>query len=368
MEVVPGQIFFSCKEDEGLPAKLVAEKDLWSFPAGHDVKFKCGTYDYTFGGSRARLTTHRLLWLSAAPAKWHALRLDSVASAELTGWGWIRAQKLKIILHSGTEVSMRCDDDPVALGTFLKSLESSITAKGWLQGSYEMPQMGGLQRVIALREQKLQASREGLNEALVDLDSLKQNATKLVETAKRLKGQTAADAGPDQGVDKMLRDCGLLQAGDDKLILEGASLADEVCAVCTQMLQGQGKMGSIVLVHDLFCVVNRRRGTAMVSTDEFMAALRNCSGDKGSLRLQSLGRSGVLGVSLASATKDSRDAELLALIKEEGPLSAARLASLVSLPVSLAQLTLLDAEERAVVCRDDSLEGIKWHRNFFFDY
>eukprot|EP00746_Dinoflagellata_sp_MGD_P082674 gnl/MRDRNA2_/MRDRNA2_32838_c0_seq1.p1 gnl/MRDRNA2_/MRDRNA2_32838_c0~~gnl/MRDRNA2_/MRDRNA2_32838_c0_seq1.p1 ORF type:complete len:365 (-),score=88.37 gnl/MRDRNA2_/MRDRNA2_32838_c0_seq1:21-1115(-) len=364
MESIPGTIFFKCKEEEGLPAKLISEKDLWSFPAGTDVKFKYGKYDYIFGGCRARLTTHRLVWRTAA--NWQALRLDGVASAQLVG-GWIRSKKIQITLCEGTQLSMRCDSDPAALEAFLGYLESAINAKGWLQGSYEVPQMGGLQRVLALREQKLQASREGLNEALVDLDSLKQNATKLVETAKRLKGQTSS-AGSEEGVDKMLRDCGLLQAGDDKLILEGASLSEEVSTVCSQMLQNQTKMGGIVLVHDLFCVVNRRRGTAMVSTDEFMAALRACSGAGGSLRLQSLGRSGVLGVALASATKDSRDAELLALIAEKGPVSAARLASLVDQPVSLAQLTLLDAEERAVVCRDDSLEGIKWHRNFFFDY
>eukprot|EP00913_Durusdinium_trenchii_P014764 g13849.t1 len=97
-------------------------------------------------------------------------------------------------------------------------------------------------------------------------------------------------------------DFGLLQADGSTISMSGGQKKDDIVEdvrkVSTAALEKKGA-GSLLLAHDVFCLVNRARGTALVSPGEVIQALRSCCKPGGPLRMRKLGSVGALAVALA---------------------------------------------------------------------
>merc|ERR1719330_1520714 len=116
-----------------------------------------------------------------------------------------------------------------------------------------------------------------------------------------MKAQASSDGG---GVQQLLEDFGLLGLDGAAAMKGGRGKADveaDVLQVCRAALEKRGGFG-MLLAHDVFCLVNRARGTALVSPEEVMAALRRCGAPGGPLRLRTLGSTGAVAASLARCT------------------------------------------------------------------
>merc|ERR1712232_484354 len=106
----------------------------------------------------------------------------------------------------------------------------------------------------------------------------------------------------------------------------------------------------VLLAHDVYCLVNRARGTALVSPEDVASALRRAA-QRGQLRLRHFGET--LAVALSKSSDADADGLLLeAIIRSPAGLSAPSLAAELGLTTSEAQHLLRDAEDRAVVVRD----------------
>lgn len=314
-------------------------------------------------GTRMRLTSHRLLWYAAAVDGWLTLHLDSVAHAECKQ-GLMRSRRCVVRLSSGVEVSVKCGEDSRA-DELLGKLLGAVNAAGWRAGSYDVASTGGIGKLLARKENQQRNVEETFDVALTDLTALKQHAAQTVAAARQLPTQRP-EGGADAGVQQLLEDFGLLSGPGGKPVATGGpDVESDVLRVCTAALEKRGGLG-MLLAHDAFCLVNRARGTALVSPEEVMAALKRCSRPGQQLRLRAIGSTGAFAVSLAKTSEAEADAQLLQLT-QTGPLDAFRLAAELGLSAAESQYLLRDAEARASLVRDDAPEGVFYYKNFFSD-
>ena len=385
--------FLLCHEDGGLPARLVGESDVRSWLPAEEMMFELDRQDgdelcdevvdiksrfsgrAVHRGCRVRLTTHRLLWRAVGHNSWLALRLDAVEHLESWG-GVLRSLRCMLKLSSGVPVYVKTSSEPVTQDLLLEI--SNAVAKGqWCDGSFQVAAQAGLQRLLNNQASKQQATGATLDVALADLDSLRRHAAEAAKAAKQVVsglskpgGYEGGSSEVDRDVSKLLEDFGLLQADGSTVCMSGGQKQDEIVAdvtkVSTAALDKKGT-GALLLAHDVFCLVNRARGTALVSPEEVIKALRLCCKPGGPLRMRKLGSAGALAVALAKTSDAEMDAPLMQLL-EEAPLSAFRVAMELKITAAQARYLLQDAEKRAVIVRDDAPECVYFYRNFFNDF
>uniref|UniRef100_A0A0G4GHX1 Vacuolar protein-sorting-associated protein 36 n=1 Tax=Chromera velia CCMP2878 TaxID=1169474 RepID=A0A0G4GHX1_9ALVE len=154
-------------------------------------------------------------------------------------------------------------------------------------------------------------------------------------------------------------------------------------------VEGSGSAG-VILLHDLYCLFNRARGTDLISPEDLRAAVDKFedSQSNAGLRLRKM-RGGALAVQLESFDDAAVSRALQRLISEqeeqqkaaakEGEeggseieqtsacmgVTAMQLASLWKVSLPLAQLMLLEAEAGGSLCRDDSISGLYFFPNRF---
>lgn len=75
--------------------------------------------------------------------------------------------------------------------------------------------------------------------------------------------------------------------------------------------------------------------------------------------------SGVKVLKSASLDEHSDIEKLKSLLSEHSSLSAAELSHIFNTTVILARERLLEAEKDGIVCRDDSIEGLRFYPNLF---
>ncbi|VDM70076.1 unnamed protein product [Strongylus vulgaris] len=74
---------------------------------------------------------------------------------------------------------------------------------------------------------------------------------------------------------------------------------------------------------------------------------------------------GVIVLQLKTASVESMVEATTEFVKENGSATASQLAASKGITVILAKERLLAAEEQAMLCRDDSTEGLKFYPNRF---
>merc|ERR1719206_1161049 len=121
---------------------------------------------------------------------------------------------------------------------------------------------------------------------------------------------------------------------------------------------------------DSFCRVNRARGMALLSPEDLLNACKTFDGDHLPIRLHSFaGGTGVTVLQLSSAQVGSEEvlAKTEKSVTEAGGLgvTAEEFARSSGIALVIAKERLLAAEDVGRVCRDDTVEGLKFFPNLF---
>lgn len=331
------QLIYQCTE-----VALQEENDILTCG---DLQIKESDGEY-FSATRCRITSHRVLFVHGS--QWGCCKLVDFTSARFVG-GWLKSKKVVLEATNGGQVSLRIDKIEDAM----QAVTNAINARHWLKGSYEPKALvGGMDRVLELRKRKLADDKEGSSDSLTDLDALKKNAQAMVALTKRV---AAKDSAEENDIQKLLNEYGLQDAKE----LRSESLEEELTKVTLRVVTESNMM----LIEDLYCVFNRLRGTDLVTPHDFMASLTHV-GKGPVLRLRQL--HGALCVQ-RKGVDEEKVAKELSKECEKTPLSAAQVSKLRQVSLRLAQVQLLDAEERGFVCRDDSIEGLVFYHNFFLE-
>ena len=138
------------------------------------------------------------------------------------------------------------------------------------------------------------------------------------------------------------------------------------------------RCGGMLTLTDVYCIYNRARGTDLISPDDLRAA----AGEFMTPTLASLGvvlrvfPSGLVVLQLADFNEEAaahrierlllaRATATATVTRAEPFLTSIDLATQWNVPLPIAQQLLLAAESRLLICRDESMSGLRFYLNRF---
>ncbi|KAK6486654.1 vacuolar protein-sorting-associated protein 36 [Huso huso] len=138
-------------------------------------------------------------------------------------------------------------------------------------------------------------------------------------------------------------------------------LAKQLGEILLAPLEEQGGMMALT---EVYCLVNRARGMELLSPEDLVNACKMFEALKLPLRLR-IFDSGVMVIQLQSHSEEEMIASALDNVSEKGSLTSEEFAKLLGLSVLLSKERLLLAEKMGHLCRDDSVEGLRFYPNLF---
>ncbi|KAI1903645.1 hypothetical protein AGOR_G00029330 [Albula goreensis] len=343
------------------------------------------------------LSTHRLIWRDA---KNHecciAIPLSQIIFFEEQAAGIGKSAKIVIHLHP---VSPSKEPGPYQHSKFsyiklsfkehgqiefYRRLTEEMTQKRWERTPVSQPmptttggsQQAGRTRAVGIVgiERKLEEKRKetdkNISEAFEDLSKLMVKAKEMVELSKSIASKIKEKQG-DITEDETIRfKSYLLSMGIANPVTREThgsgthyhmQLAKQLGDMLLAPLEERGGMMALT---EVYCLVNRARGMELLSPEDLVNACKVFDALKLPLRLR-IFDSGVMVVQLQSHSEEEMIASALDNVSEKGSLTSEEFAKLLGLSVLLAKERLLLAEKMGHLCRDDSVEGLRFYPNLF---
>jgi len=114
--------------------------------------------------------------------------------------------------------------------------------------------------------------------------------------------------------------------------------------------------GGMITLPDLYCIFNRARGSALISPEDLYRACLLFDKIGLPFKVKKL-KSGVILVQSGS------QARILKYVKEKGSVTALDLVRLDKVSILIAKEHLESAELTGAVCRDETIEGLRYFEN-----
>lgn len=131
--------------------------------------------------------------------------------------------------------------------------------------------------------------------------------------------------------------------------------------ICEMLLDPIMESGGMMSLADVYCRVNRARGLELLSPEDLLNA---CQALGGPIKLRKF-PSGAMVLQLESHDDEVVAEETAQQVEKSKSLSVEELARILEISLLLAQERLLTAERSGKVCRDESIEGLRFYPNQF---
>jgi hypothetical protein len=351
--MVPNSPLMLCVLRDGVPIEFVGEESLVTFPSSSRAFIRSFIDDEYCEVKNLTCTTHRLHY--ARGGEIQAIRLDTVISFELRG-GFLKPKKLVFHIRrdiGSCEFSLRLAERD-QLESLISAVSSSLQEKRWQRtgGFVLRPIMGGLSRVVARVEQVAHNQGLVLDSGLADLDSMRKCANELKDVITQLK--RGGNSEELSEIDKLLSEYGLFDHDFTSLINPEQNLSSIV-------LSAVHSAGGVILLHDLFCLVNRKLKLERVfSPKEFLNQVSRMT----SVTVMVI-RAYKIVVSL---NLEQVHAKLLSVLSDStaGTSESILAGKLQISNIVVLHLLLLKVEELyGRIIRDDYLQSTSWYLNIF---
>ena len=246
----------------------------------------------------------------------------------------------------------------------------------------------GVAGILRNQEQNLKNNDALARDATADLDSLMKRAKEMATIVQRYAYYAGERGEGDSCSERSETTSEMGEVTEINAILQSIGITSPVTKFSAGRLYHQqlarqladylhesnrlSRLGGMITLTDIYCVFNRARGTELVSPDDFLRSAEMI----GTLGVGiSLIRfpSGVIMLRLDSLNEDSLCQSILQLSKstfleiEEDGIQASLAAQHLNLSIVLAKEILLTAENRGILCRDDSISGLAFFPNKFAD-
>ncbi|XP_053871186.1 vacuolar protein-sorting-associated protein 36 isoform X2 [Malaclemys terrapin pileata] len=335
------------------------------------------------------LSTHRLIWRDL---KNHecciAIPLSQIVFIEEQAAGIGKSAKIVVHLHpapsnkepgpfqSSKYSYIKLSFKEHGQIEFYRRLSEEMTQRRWENMPVSQtiqinrgPQAGRIRAVgIVGIERKLEEKRKetdkNISEAFEDLNKLMEKAKEMVELSKSIANKIKEKQG-DITEDETIRfKSYLLSMGIANPVTREThgsgthyhmQLAKQLAGILQAPLE---ERGGIMSLTEVYCLVNRARGLELLSPEDLVNACKMLVALK-------LPLSGVMVIELQSHNEEEMVASALETVSEKGSLTAEEFAKLVGMSVLLAKERLLLAEKMGHLCRDDSVEGLRFYPNLF---
>jgi ESCRT-II complex subunit VPS36 len=232
---------------------------------------------------------------------------------------------------------------------------------------------GGISAIMKSKQREQKEAESTLSVAFQDLDALMGLAKDLVSLADafaKKKEQESKNASNEEGgtgegedITSVMISLGIVSP----VTKESAGstyytqLARQFYDFINPLIQ---KEGGVMMIVDAYCLFNRARGTELISPEDLVAACQELE----RLRLPMARRklpSGVVVLQLASHSDERMAEQILELISSKGPVTAVELSQHFKISMSLAKQHLLTAEQLKFLCRDETINSLRFYRNIF---
>ncbi|KAG9393877.1 hypothetical protein J8273_4741 [Carpediemonas membranifera] len=341
-------------------------------------------------------TTHRLVLANEDPGKvvYYEVPLSIVTSVTSKGRALFRKHgRVNLTMKGRTGhqpafpdtrkdqmmITFHDQDEAKLADKISKALEE----KAWtLAERTRKEQRAAYDRVYGIggiknRQQQQAKSGDALLGAFDDLTTLMKEAQRLADMAKTLQTQQAA-AQQSDGNDRdkeelasMMATAGLVSPVTKDVSRDSyyTDLARQLAGFLAGPLKEAKGMLQVV---DAYAMYNRARGTALVSSDDFMAVLRlfpelgipietvRLSSGVSVVQDSAVGTTALLEAVEGYLARFAGSMEDLSTLT---PVTAAALAEEAGVTPILAKEALLLAEKKGLVCRDDHV-GVAFYSNF----
>ncbi|KAF9359742.1 Vacuolar protein-sorting-associated protein 36 [Mortierella sp. AD094] len=230
---------------------------------------------------------------------------------------------------------------------------------------------GGISGIMRTAETNKKATDETLSQAFQDLQGLMDKAAEMVALAETISNRVAK-SNTMNTEDTATFKTYLLSMGIASPVTKDTAgavfhkeLARELAEFILPIVQREGGTMSLM---DVYCVFNRARGVELISPKDLHTACQTFQELKLPLRMRKFD-SGLLVIqTMARYSDDEVSTSIASRIQGLPPgdgLTAIELASAIQISVALAQEQLLMTEARGLICRDESVEGLRFYDNLF---
>lgn len=265
---------------------------------------------------------------------------------------------------------------------FYRRLTEEMTLKRWENTPISQPiptgtgSQGGRTHAVGIVgiERKIEEKRKELDknisEAFEDLSKLMVKAKEMVELSRSIANKIKDKQG-DITEDETIRfksyllSMGIANPVTRETHGSGTHYHLQLAKQLGDMLQAPlEERGGMMALTEVYCLVNRARGMELLSPEDLVNACKMFESLKLPLRLRVFD-SGVMVVQLQSHSEEEMIASALDNVSDKGSLTAEEFAKLLGLSVLLSKERLLLAEKMGHLCRDDSVEGLRFYPNLF---
>ncbi|XP_058461776.1 vacuolar protein-sorting-associated protein 36 isoform X2 [Malaya genurostris] len=258
---------------------------------------------------------------------------------------------------------------------FVQALHETVAAKIWEISGEKVPEAGPSKRVLRTgimgierkMFEKQKQTDDNINMAFKDLGKLMERAKEMVEISKIVSAKIRERHG-DLSEDETIRfKSYLMSLGiDDPVTRDGTrsnseyfmKLSQQLCEILLDPIMEAGGMMSLA---DVYCRVNRARGLELLSPEDLLEA---CKLLIGPIKLRKF-PSGAMVLQLENHDDELVSKETTELVEKHTSISAEELARVVGISLLLANERLLAAEVLGQLCRDESIEGLRFYPNLF---
>ncbi|KAI6650516.1 hypothetical protein LOD99_7567 [Oopsacas minuta] len=361
-----------CDSAKLLPGEVISlSKD--------QIKLYDGDDESNFQPGLLQLTSHRLLFHDSGGSLL-ALSLALLRDHKETGGGLTRSPKIELYLlprPQGQPLGpiARSRYDMVKLSfrkggctEFCSALKTELSNKNWERVTAGPARgISGIERKL---EQKRQDAGRDINVAFKDLKALMDKAQEMVSLINTFATRMEQSKGSVVEDETIKLKSVLLSVGIDNPVTKSShgsttvyhqELARELSKFLVKLLPGEN---GIITLADLYCRFNRARGLELVSPDDVFNACTLFERMGLPVRLKKF-ESGVLCVLGASHSESEVVKRVGDLVMKHKCLSVQELSAYLHISVLLAQEHMLLAERVGALCRDDSVDGLKFYTNRF---
>lgn len=332
------------------------------------------------------LTSHRLIWRDSQQRQQSlSLHLSLIVFVEEEEGGWTRSAKVMVHLNAppqGEKLNGPVRYSPFnyvkfsfrqsGISEFCQQLSEAVDAKEWekvplvgVAGKTYRAGIVGIERQIQARHH---AADKNISEAFKDLKKLMDMAKDMVTISKNISQKITEKNGCISDDETVQFKSYLLSLGiSDPVTREShgneyhAELAKQLAQVLEKPLE---ESDGVLSLTDVYCRINRARGLELISPEDLVNASKMLETLRLPVRLYTFD-SGVKVLQTASHDQHLDAIKLRDLLAEKSSLSADELSCILETSVILARERLHQAEKDGLVCRDDSIEGLRFFPNLF---
>ncbi|XP_064636795.1 vacuolar protein-sorting-associated protein 36-like [Lineus longissimus] len=357
----------------------------------HGVRLYDGEEKSHFDNGIGMVTTHRLMWKDPKDQRCVlALPLSLCIYLEEQPSGF--AKSAKIIVHlqpspadkSAGPVSqsshsyIRLSFREAGQIEFFRCFSEELKFRRWehavttpeqkkTQGRQIRTGIMGIERNI---EMKNKATDRDISVAFEDLSKLIAKAREMVNLSKNIAERIKQKKGDISDDETVKFKSYLLSMGiPDPVTREThgtgtryyLELAKQLCTLLEEPIKD---LGGMITLTDVYCRVNRARGMELLSPEDLVNACQQLEQLKGPIRLRVFD-SGVMVLQLQTHSEEEVIKTTTTCVEQNQSVTAEELAQVIGLSVILAKERLLCTEKAGKICRDESVEGLRFYPNRF---